>query len=177
MAKNTVSKFLSLILRHRPEAIGITLDEHGWADVSELIEGVSKTHHLDMQTLEEIVRSDSKQRYSFSEDKRLIRANQGHSIPVDVELDRLDPPDILFHVTGKKYMKSIEKEGLLPKGRLYVHLSKDTKTAKTVGARHGTPIVYKVRAGAMARDGYEFFLSKNGVWLTKKVPVEYLVRL
>ena len=177
MAKNTVSKFISLILRHRPEAIGITLDEHGWADVSELIEGVSKTHHLDMQTLEEIVRSDSKQRYSFSEDKRLIRANQGHSIPVDVELDRLDPPDILFHGTGKKYMKSIEKEGLLPKGRLYVHLSKDTKTAKTVGARHGTPIVYKVRAGAMARDGYEFFLSKNGVWLTKKVPVEYLVRL
>ena len=177
MAKNTVSKFISLILRHRPEAIGITLDEHGWADVSELIEGVSKTHHLDMQTLEEIVRSDSKQRYSFSEDKRLIRANQGHSIPVDVELDRLDPPDILFHGTGKKYMKSIEKEGLLPKGRLYVHLSKDTKTAKTVGARHGTPIVYKVRAGAMARDGYEFFLSKNGVWLTKKVPVEYLVRI
>ena len=177
MAKNTVSKFISLILRHRPEAIGITLDEHGWADVSELIEGVSKTHHLDMQTLEEIVRSDSKQRYSFSEDKRLIRANQGHSIPVDVELDRLDPPDILFHGTGKKYMKSIEKEGLLPKGRLYVHLSKDTKTAKTVGARHGTPIVYKVRAGAMARDGYEFFLSKNGVWLTKRVPVEYLVRL
>ena len=177
MAKNTVSKFISLILRHRPEAIGITLDEHGWADVSELIEGVSKTHHLDMQTLEEIVRSDSKQRYSFSEDKRLIRANQGHSIPVDVELDRLDPPDILFHGTGKKYMNSIEKEGLLPKGRLYVHLSKDTKTAKTVGARHGTPIVYKVRSGAMARDGYEFFLSKNGVWLTKKVPVEYLVRL
>ena len=177
MAKNTVSKFISLILRHRPEAIGITLDEHGWADVSELIEGVSKTHHLDMQTLEEIVRSDSKQRYSFSEDKRLIRANQGHSVPVDVELDRLDPPDILFHGTGKKYMKSIEKEGLLPKGRLYVHLSKDTKTAKTVGARHGTPIVYKVRAGAMARDGYEFFLSKNGVWLTKKVPVEYLVRI
>ena len=177
MAKNTVSKFISLILRHRPEAIGITLDEHGWADVSELIEGVSKTHHLDMQTLEEIVRSDSKQRYSFSEDKRLIRANQGHSIPVDVELDRLDPPYILFHGTGKKYMNSIEKEGLLPKGRLYVHLSKDTKTAKTVGARHGTPIVYKVRAGAMARDGYEFFLSKNGVWLTKKVPVEYLVRL
>ena len=177
MAKNTVSKFLSLILRHRPEAIGITLDEHGWADVSELIEGVSKTHHLDMQTLEEIVRSDSKQRYSFSEDKRLIRANQGHSVPVDVELDRLDPPDILFHGTGKKYMKSIEKEGLLPKGRLYVHLSKDTKTAKTVGARHGTPVVYKVRAGAMARDGYEFFLSKNGVWLTKKVPVEYLVRI
>ena len=177
MAKNTVSKFISLILRHRPEAIGITLDEHGWADVSELIEGVSKTHHLDMQTLEEIVRSDSKQRYSFSEDKRLIRANQGHSVPVDVELDRLDPPDILFHGTGKKYMKSIEKEGLLPKGRLYVHLSKDTKTAKTVGARHGTPIVYKVRAGAMARDGYEFFLSKNGVWLTKRVPVEYLVRL
>ena len=177
MSKNTVSKFISLILRHRPETIGISLDEHGWADVGELIEGVSKTHHLDMQTLEEIVRSDSKQRYSFSEDKRLIRANQGHSVPVDVELDRLDPPDVLFHGTGKKYMKSIEKEGLLPKGRLYVHLSKDTKTAKTVGARHGTPIVYKVRSGAMARDGYEFFLSKNGVWLTKKVPVEYLVRL
>lgn len=177
MSKNTVSKFISLILRHRPETIGISLDEHGWADVGELIEGVSKTHHLDMQTLEEIVRSDSKQRYSFSEDKRLIRANQGHSIPVDVELKQTAPPDILFHGTGKKSMRSIEKEGLLPMSRLYVHLSKDVKTAKTVGSRHGTPIVYKVRAGAMARDGYKFYLSENGVWLTKRVPVEYLVRL
>ena len=102
MSKNTVSKFISLILRHRPETIGISLDEHGWADVGELIKGVSKTHHLDMETLEDIVKNDSKQRYSFSEDKRLIRANQGHSIPVDVELKQTAPPDILFHGTGKK---------------------------------------------------------------------------
>ena len=177
MSKNTVSKFISLILRHRPETIGISLDEHGWADVGELIEGVSKTHCLDMETLEDIVKNDSKQRYSFSEDKRLIRANQGHSIPVDVVLKQTAPPDILFHGTGKKSLRSIEKEGLLPMSRLYVHLSKDVKTAKTVGSRHGTPIVYKVRAGAMARDGYKFYLSANGVWLTKRVPVEYLVRL
>jgi putative RNA 2'-phosphotransferase len=176
MGKKETSKFISLILRHRPEAAGIVLDEHGWADVDELIRGINGAgrHRLDRELLEEIVREDEKQRYSFNEDHTLIRANQGHSIPVDVELKQMAPPDILFHGTGKKSMRSIEKEGLLPMSRLYVHLSKDVKTAKTVGSRHGTPIVYKVRAGAMARDGYKFYLSANGVWLTKSVPVEYL---
>lgn len=173
--KNT-SKYISLILRHRPEVIGITLDEHGWADVNELIEGVSKTQPLNMEILEEIVRTDEKQRYSFSEDKTKIRANQGHSIPVDVQLQEKEPPEVLFHGTGEKYTGSIEKQGLLPGNRLYVHLSKDRETAMTVGRRHGRPVVYTVMAGEMQRDGYKFYLSVNGVWLTKEVPVKYLHR-
>ena len=171
------SKFLSLILRHKPETIGIKLDEHGWADVSELISGISKTRPFDMKMLEEIVRTDSKQRYSFNEDKTLIRANQGHSIPVDVELEKKTPPEFLYHGTGEKFVSSIDKEGLRSKSRLYVHLSKDTETAVKVGSRHGKPVVYRVEAGKMADDGYEFFLSVNGVWLTKAVPAEYLSKL
>ncbi len=171
------SRFLSLILRHKPETIGIKLDEHGWADVSELISGISKTRTFDMKMLEEIVRTDNKQRYSFNEDKTLIRANQGHSIPVDVELEKKTPPEFLYHGTGEKFVASIDKEGLLSKSRLYVHLSKDTDTAVKVGSRHGKPVVYRVATGKMADDGYEFFLSVNGVWLTRAVPVEYLSKL
>ena len=170
----STSRFISLILRHKPETIGISLDEHGWADVKELIEGVNKTYPLDMDTLEEIVRTDEKQRYSFNEDKTLIRANQGHSIPVDVELQEAEPPEILYHGTGEKYTASIDVQGLIPKSRLYVHLSKDTDTAEKVGMRHGKPVIYIVHAGDMYRDGYKFYLSVNGVWLTKEVPVRYL---
>ncbi len=170
------SKFMSLILRHKPETIGISLDEHGWADVDELIAGIAKTHKFNMDILEEIVRTDEKQRYSFNEDKTLIRANQGHSIPVDVELDEAGPPAELWHGTGEKYVASIDAQGLIPKSRLYVHLSQDRDTAVKVGKRHGKPVLYIVKAGEMHRDGYRFYLSKNGVWLTKKVPVEYLVK-
>lgn len=130
-----------------------------------------------MDMLEEIVRTDNKQRYSFNEDKTLIRANQGHSIPVDVELTKAVPPDILYHGTGEKYVSSIDKEGLLPKSRLYVHLSKDEDTAVNVGKRHGKPVVYKVDARKMQEDGFEFFLSVNGVWLTKEVTVKYIFKL
>ena len=177
MGLTDTSKFLSLILRHKPETIGIKLDEHGWADVSELISGISKTRPFDMKMLEEIVRTDNKQRYSFNEDKTLIRANQGHSIPVDVELEKKTPPEFLYHGTGEKFVSSIDKEGLLSKSRLYVHLSKDTDTAVKVGSRHGKPVVYRVAAGKMADDGYGFFLSVNGVWLTKAVPAEYLSKI
>lgn len=170
------SRFMSLILRHKPETIGISLDEHGWADVGELIKGIAKTREFNMDILEEIVRTDEKQRYSFNEDKTLIRANQGHSIPVDVELDEAKPPAELWHGTGEKYVASIDAQGLIPKSRLYVHLSKDRDTAVKVGQRHGKPVLYIVKAGEMHRDGYQFYLSKNGVWLTKKVPVEYLVK-
>ncbi len=168
------SKYLSLILRHKPETIGITLDEHGWANVDDLIAGIAKTHACDMDILEEIVRTDEKQRYSFNEDKTLIRANQGHSIPVDVELDEVSPPEELWHGTGEKYTASIDAQGLIPKSRLYVHLSKDRDTALKVGKRHGKPVLYLVKSGEMAKDGYPFYLSKNGVWLTKKVPAKYL---
>ncbi len=168
------SKYISLLLRHKPEKAGIHLDQHGWADVEELIKGVSKTHMFNMEILEEIVRTDNKQRYSFNEDKTKIRANQGHSIPVDVELEQKLPPDILWHGTGEKYVTSIEKQGLLPKSRLYVHLSGDYDTAVNVGCRHGKPVVYEVNSRQMQVDGYVFYQSVNGVWLTKHVPVEYL---
>ena len=124
--------------------------------------------------LEEIVRTDNKQRYSFNEDKTKIRANQGHSIPVDVELEQKTPPDVLWHGTGEKYVSSIKAEGLIPKTRLYVHLSADPDTAIKVGSRHGKPVVYEVAAKEMQADGYVFFQSVNGVWLTKHVPVKYL---
>lgn len=176
MKSNSTSKFISLILRHKPEIIGITLDEHGWANVDELLAGVNRTHLLDRTGLEEIVRTDEKQRYSFNEDKTKIRANQGHSVPVDVELEAVTPPEILYHGTGEKYVESIEAQGLIPKTRLYVHLSGDYDTAYKVGARHGTPRIYQVHAGQMAADGYAFFRSVNGVWLTKEVPVKYLTR-
>ena len=170
------SKFISLILRHKPEVIGITLDEHGWANVDELLAGVSRTHPLDMAGLEEIVRTDEKQRYSFNADKTKIRANQGHSVPVDVELEAVTPPELLYHGTGEKYVDSIEAQGLIPKTRLYVHLSGDYETAFKVGSRHGRPRIYQVHAGQMAKDGYPFYRSVNGVWLTKAVPPEYLTR-
>ena len=176
MGLKETSKFISLILRHKPEAIGISLDEHGWADVEELIKGIARTRDFDMEMLEEIVRTDEKQRYSFNEDKTLIRANQGHSIPVDVELDEEQPPEELWHGTGEKYVSSIDIQGLLPKSRLYVHLSRDRETALKVGQRHGKPVLYIVKAGEMYRDGYKFFLSKNGVWLTKEVPIKYLMK-
>ena len=170
------SVFISLILRHKPEVIGISLDRHGWANVQELIDGINKIgkYSIDMPTLEEIVRTDNKQRYSFNEDKTKIRANQGHSINVDVELKETVPPEILYHGTGEKNVDSINAEGLKPKSRLYVHLSKDIDTAIKVGSRHGKPVVYKISAGEMHRQGYQFYLSENGVWLTKIVPADFI---
>ncbi len=120
------SVFISLILRHKPEVIGISLDEHGWANVEELIYGINKTHgyRIDMETLEEIVRTDNKQRYSFNEDKTLIRANQGHSVNVDVELKEAEPPEQLFHGTGERFAAAIRAEGLKPMSRLYVQIGR-----------------------------------------------------
>ncbi len=172
--KESTSKLIALVLRHKPEEIGITLDEHGWANVNELITGIARTQTFDMTALEEIVSTDEKQRYSFNEDKTLIRANQGHSIPVDVELEEKRPPELLYHGTGEKYTASIDAQGLIPKSRLYVHLSPDYDTAVKVGSRHGKPVVYTVAAGEMQKNGYVFYLSVNGVWLTKSVPVDYL---
>ena len=177
MSRIDNSRFLSFILRHKPESVGITLDEHGWAKVDELIAGIGKTRIFTMEMLEEIVSTDDKMRYSFNEDKTLIRANQGHSIPVDVELSECTPPDVLYHGTGEKYVASIDENGLIPKSRLYVHLSADYDTAAGVGARHGNPVVYIVNTADMSADGFIFYLSANGVWLTKTVPVKYLKKL
>ena len=176
---NHTSKFISLILRHKPETIGIFLDEHGWADVQEMIDGInaSGSDHLDMEMLEEIVQTDEKQRYSFNEDHTLIRANQGHSIPVDVELEEKNPPALLYHGTGEKYVSAIDEQGLIPKSRLYVHLSADVPTAKKVGSRHGKPVIYTIDCAKMTAEGYKFYLSANKVWLTKTVPAKYLSKL
>lgn len=173
------SKFIALILRHKPETIGISLDENGWANVRELLEGINATgkHHIDMSALEELVRTDEKQRYTFNEDKTLIRANQGHSVPVDVELKECIPPEILYHGTGKKYVASIDSQGLVSKSRLYVHMSADMDTARNVGSRHGKPVIYAIDCQSMAADGYKFYLSENHVWLTKHVPANYLSKL
>lgn len=124
--------------------------------------------------MEEIVRTDNKQRYSFNEDKTLIRANQGHSVSVDVELKEKEPPEFLYHGTADRFLKSIMTEGLKPMSRLYVHLSKDIETANKVGKRHGNPAILKVNSGQMNQDGIKFYLSENGVWLTSKVDVKYL---
>jgi putative RNA 2'-phosphotransferase len=142
--------------------------------VDELIEGVSKTHPIDMDFLEKVVATDDKQRFSFNDDKTLIRANQGHSIDVDVELEKLAPPQYLWHGTAEKYVESIEKSGLLPKTRLYVHLSADIETAKKVGVRHGKTVVYRVDAQKMHSQGIDFYKSANQVWLVKSVPTEFL---
>jgi len=168
------SRYISFLLRHRPEAAGLTLDEHGWANTTELIECVSKTRHITLTLLEQIVSTDEKQRYAFNEDKSLIRANQGHSIPVDVELIPSTPPKKLWHGTAKKYVDSIDKSGLLSQTRLYVHLSADHQTAVTVGRRHGEPVVYTIDSAQMYADGYIFYKSVNGIWLTKNVPAIYL---
>lgn len=168
------SKYISLILRHKPETIGISLDKHGWANVKDLIKGVNKTHKLDMETLEEIVATDDKQRYSFNEDKTMIRANQGHSIDVDVELEEVEPPEYLFHGTATKYIESIWHTGLIPKSRLYVHLSADANVAMNVGERHGKPVVFRVRSKDMYDQGFKFYKSKNGVWLAEQVPIDFL---
>lgn len=168
--KTTLSKYISLILRHKPETIGITLDEHGWADVSELLERLPCT----MEVLEDIVKTDSKGRYSFNGDKTLIRANQGHSIHVDVELKECVPPEYLFHGTSEKNYEKICKTGAIkPMSRLYVHLSKDIETAVKVGRRHGSEYVIKINTKKMYNEGYKFYLSENGVWLTKEVAYEY----
>ena len=168
------SRFLAMVLRHKPQSVGIELDAHGWADVSAIVMAFSKMGVFTLAMLKEIVRDDEKKRYSFNEDGTKIRANQGHSVQVDVELKEAAPPAVLYHGTGIKYVESIDKEGLLPRQRLYVHLSSDVETAMKVGKRHGKPFVYEVLAGEMARDGYKFYLSANGVWLTKCVPVKFL---
>ena len=177
MNLDQISKYISLILRHKPEIAGITLDEHGWADVYDLIKGVKhKYPGFSYMTLKRIVNTDEKQRYSFNDTMTKIRANQGHSINVDVELAEVEPPEKLFHGTATKYEKSIDEKGLISKSRLYVHLSGDRETAIKVGIRHGKPIYYTVLAKAMFMDGYQFYRSENGVWLTKEVPAKYLVK-
>ena len=170
-----LGRFLCLILRHHPEEAGITLDEHGWADVGALLVGVCNTGRwIDRETLERIVREDNKQRYTFNEDHSMIRANQGHSIQVDVELRKMQPPQYLYHGTAARFLPGIQAEGIKRMGRQYVHLPPDYQTAVAVGRRHGSPVVVlRIEAGAMAQNGIVFYRSKNGVWLCDYVSPEY----
>lgn len=169
-----LGRFLCLVLRHHPEEAGIALDEHGWADVDTLLDGVCSTgRQIDRETLERIVREDNKQRYSFNEDHTKIRANQGHSIQVDVELRKVQPPQYLYHGTATRFLSAIQAAGIKKMNRQYVHLSPDYQTAVAVGRRYGVLVVLRVDAGAMAQSGTTFFLSENGVWLCEYVPPEY----
>lgn len=169
-----LGRFLSLVLRHDPGAAGISLDEHGWAEVGQLLAGVNRTgRKIDMETLERIVRENNKQRYAFNEDHTKIRANQGHSLQVDVELLETKPPRYLYHGTAARFLSAIQTEGIRKMTRQYVHLSGDYQTAVAVGRRHGTPVVLRVDAEAMAQNGVTFYRSENGVWLCECVPPEY----
>ncbi|EHK2328721.1 RNA 2'-phosphotransferase [Clostridium perfringens] len=173
-----ISKYISLILRHKPEEIGLKLDEHGYLRVLDLIEGIDKSYEgFSMDDLERIVREDSKGRYSFNEDKSKIRANQGHSIKVDLGLEEIKPPKVLYHGTGRKYLESILENGLIKKERQYVHLSKDRETASIVGKRHGDLVIFEVDSESMFNDGIKFYLSKNNVWLCNYVPKKYIKEL
>lgn len=170
-----LSVFISLILRHKPEVIGITLDNKGYADVNELIKGVNKSgRYLDLDILKEIVKTDKKGRYSFNDDFSKIRANQGHSIKVNIEMKELTPPKFLYHGTSDKNLKSIVTDGIKKMNRLHVHLSDNIETAIQVGKRHGNPIILKINTEKMSSHGYKFYLSENGVWLTEYVPTLYI---
>jgi len=170
-----ISKFLSLVLRHKPEHIGLTLDAEGWADVEELTKKALEAGViLDRPTLRQIVEQAEKKRFSFSEDGKRIRANYGHSIPVSLREESSEPPEFLFHGTAKRFLPSIKTEGLGPGTRQYVHLVEDEATASEVGRRHGDPVVLIIKAHEMYEKGYEFFKTESAIWLTKEVPVEYV---
>ncbi|MDY6622175.1 RNA 2'-phosphotransferase [Clostridioides difficile] len=173
--KDKLSIFISLILRHKPEIIGIKLDDYGYADVNELIEKTNNTgRNINIEILEQIVKEDNKQRYSFNEDRSKIRANQGHSINIDVELKELEPPEYLYHGTATRFLDNIKNEGIIKQSRLYVHLSRDIDTAIKVGKRHGTPVILKINTGKMYENGYKFYLSENNVWLCEYIPFKYV---
>jgi putative RNA 2'-phosphotransferase len=173
MNQESKGKLLSRILRHQPEMIGMKLDEHGWLDVDELLEKIQIKTDLSKEELEQIVANDKKQRYSFDASHTRIRANQGHSIPVDVQMEQAIPPDVLYHGTALAFVPSIKREGIKSMSRLFVHLSADQPTAIEVGRRHGEPVLFKVDAKAMHEKGYIFYLSKNHVWQTLYVPPEF----
>ncbi|MDD2869417.1 RNA 2'-phosphotransferase [Neomegalonema sp.] len=171
----TRSKFLSLVLRHAPETIGLKLDAQGWAPVPELLAKMKAAgHKISAEDLREIVETNDKKRFTLSEDGRRIRAAQGHSVAVDLGLPSAEPPEILYHGTARANLDSIFAEGLKPGSRRQVHLSREIETARKVGTRHGGPVVLTVAAGAMHRAGIAFQQAENGVWLTDHVPPAHL---
>ena len=173
----SVSKFLSLVLRHSPETIGLKLDENGWADVDELIikcNNRGSQNQMTAELLGYVVENNDKKRFAFNEDKTKIRASQGHSISVELNLTEAEPSEFLYHGTIEKFMESIRKEGLQKMARQHVHLSKDRETAIKVGSRRGVSQILKIKSGEMYKDGFLFYLSENNVWLTDEVPAKYI---
>ena len=169
------SKFLSLVLRHEPQAAGVVLDEAGWVGVPELLAGCAKAGvSIGPDELREIVRASDKQRFALNEDGTRIRANQGHSVDVELGHAPATPPETLWHGTAEKYLAPIRAQGLIKGARHHVHLSPNADTASAVGRRHGRLVLLEVAAGRMHRDGFAFFCTPNGVWLTDRVPPEYL---
>lgn len=177
MEKNLkhISKFMSLVLRHKPEEIGLHLDDNGWADVSELIERMNaKGIKATIEIINEVVATNEKKRFAFNDDKTRVRASQGHSVDIDLALKPAEPPEFLYHGTGEKNVNVILAEGIQKRSRQHVHLSADKETAVNVGSRHGKPIVLIVLSGEMYQDGKLFYLSANGVWLTDFVETKYI---
>jgi putative RNA 2'-phosphotransferase len=173
-----VSKYLSRHLRHRPEQLGLRLEPGGWVGVEQLLAACrERGFPISREQLDEVVGRNDKQRFSFDTGKTRIRANQGHSVEVDLQLEPVDPPPILYHGTAERSVGVILTEGLRRMRRHHVHLSGDVETAQRVGARHGRPIVLAVDAAAMADDGYAFYRSSNGVWLVDDVPARFLQRV
>jgi len=171
-----ISKFMSLLLRHSPETIHLNMDENGWVSIQELIDNANKykNMHLTLDLVKIVVKTNDKQRFKISDDGKRIRANQGHSINVDLKLECKIPPDILFHGTATRFLDSIMKDGLKPMTRQYVHLSLTEEIALTVGKRHGKPIVLYIDTKKMYEEGYKFYLSENKVWLVEEVPIKYI---
>ena len=168
---------MSLVLRHKPEEIALQLDENGWARVDELISKMNvKGIIVDHDIINRVVETNDKKRFAFNDDKTLIRASQGHSIDIELNLPEAVPPDVLYHGTTEKYMENIFKEGLKSQSRQHVHLSITVETAKSVGSRHGKPVILSIHAKAMHQAGFKFYLSENKVWLTDSVPVEYIAQ-
>src|SRR6266852_604263 len=174
----TVSKFLSKHLRHAPDALGLTLQTSGWVSVDDLLAAsVRIGFPVSYDELIECVETNDKKRFSFNETGNLIRANQGHSVEVDLQLEEKQPPEILYHGTVERFLASIMAEGLKKGKRHHVHLSRDTETARKVGARRGKPVILQVDAAGMHDQGFKFFLSVNAVWLTESVPAIFLTRM
>jgi len=173
--KKSISKFLSLVLRHQPKLIGLVLDENGWADTTELIRlSATKQVHFTKMELQEIVATNDKKRFAFNNDESKIRASQGHSIVIDLALRATEPPAFLYHGTAEKNREIILSDGIRKMNRQHVHLSDNKTTATNVGSRHGKPFVFTVLAGQMFQDGILFYLSENGVWLTDYVDAIYI---
>lgn len=169
------SKFLSLVLRHEPERIGLQLGEAGWVGVKELLQAIHRHGvSLTLEQLQHIVATSDKKRFAFSEDGQRIRANQGHSVEIDLQYPPQTPPEVLYHGTAMRFLDAIRQSGLQKMDRHDVHLSTETRTTVQVGGRHGKPVMLTIRAGDMHRAGFVFRCSANGVWLVNEVPPQYI---